>query len=132
MSFQPKVYTMGHILGMTGMVAFATAVIYARRHEQPGLLWFMENWGLYIGAASTVITFLFGLSILGKPWYDETTNKQLEADHNRLVFEWNCKSPEERAILAAAEENRLLQLTQILQNNQIINNQEQLKNKLKG
>ena len=124
MSFQPKIYTMGHVVGLTGMVAFGTAVIYAQRRQQPGLVWFMENWGLYIGIACTVVTFLFGLSILGKPWYDEATNRQLEADHNRAAFEWNCKSPEEQAILLAAEENRLLQLTQIMQNSTIIRNQE--------
>ena len=129
MSFQPPTYTIGHILGMTGMVALTTAGMYAGRHKHADLVWFMGNWGLYIGIACTVLTFLFGLSILGTPWYDEETNKQLESEHNRAVFEWNSKSPEERAILNAAEENRPLQLTQIMQNNQIIQNQERAKPK---
>ncbi len=127
MSFQPKVYTLGHILGMTGMVAMTTADMYAGRHKHADLVWFMENWGLYIGIVCTILTFLFGLSILGTPWYDEETNKQHEADHNRAEFEWRGKSPEERAIITAARENELLQLTQIMQNNEIIRNQEQLK-----
>ena len=93
--------------------------------------WFAETWLPYIGAGATIVTFLFGMTILGTPWYDEATNKQLQAEHDRAEFEWKCKSPEEKAILMAAEENRLLRLTQILQNNQMINNQEQLKRKLK-
>lgn len=127
MSFQRQVYTMGHVLGLTGMVAGATAFMYATRHKDDNLVWFMENWGLNIGIGCTILTFLFGLSILGRPWYDEETNKQLEAEHNREVFEWNSKSPEERAIINAARRNELFQLTQILQNNTIIRNQEELK-----
>ena len=129
MSFQRQVYTMGHVLGITGMVAVATAGMYAARYQYPELVWFIESWGLYIGIACTILTFLFGLSILGTPWYDEETNKELEAEHNRAVFEWNCKSPEERAIITAARQNELLQLTQIMQNNQIIQTQEQAKPK---
>ena len=138
MRFQPKVYTIGHVLGMCGMVIFGTVACYqsGTTTEDSGLRWFTENWLLYIGAGATILTFLFGLTILGTPWYDEKTNKQLEAEHNRAVFEhnqavfeWNSKSPEERAILNAAEENRLLQLTQIIQNNQILQNQEQAKPK---
>ena len=63
------------------------------------------------------------MGLLGKPWYDAETNKQLKAKYDRAMLEWRFKSPEEKAILMAAEENRLLQLTQFLQNNQIINNQ---------
>jgi len=129
MSFQRQVYTIGHILGMTGMVAFATVFMYASRHQHPDVVWFMEHWGLYIGIVCTILTFLFGLSILGTPWYDEETNQELEAEHNRAVFEWNSKSPEERAIITAARQNELLQLTQIMQNNTIIRNQEELKRK---
>jgi hypothetical protein len=127
MSYEPKVYTIGHILGMTGMVAMTTAGMYAGRHKHDDLVWFMENWGLYLGIACTVLTFLFGLTILGTPWYDEKANKQLEADQNRAEFESRCKSPEERAIITAARENELLQLTQIMQNNEIIRSQRQLK-----
>jgi len=129
MSYQRQVYTFGHILGMTGMMAAATTVMYVTRHKHDDLTWFMENWGLYIGIACTGLIFLLGLSILGTPWYDEETNKQLEADHNRAVFEWNSKSPEERAIITSARQNELLQLTQILQNNTIIQNQEKAKTK---
>lgn len=124
MSYQPKVYTIGHVLGMTGMVAGTTVVIYASRHRNPDLVWFLEHVGLYIGIACTVLTFLFGLSILGTRCYDEETNRQLEAEHDRAVFEWNSKSPEERAIITAARQNELLQLTQILQNDRIVRNQE--------
>lgn len=128
MRFQPKVYTIGHVLGMCGMVIFGTVACYqsGTTTEDSGLRWFTENWLLYIGAGATILTFLFGLTILGTPWYDEKTNKQLEAEHNQAVFEWNSKSPEERAIINAAEENRLLQ---IMQNNEIIRNQEQAKPK---
>lgn len=129
MTYKPKVYTFGHIIGMTGMVAGATAYMYSTRHEHADLVWFMENWGLYIGIGCTVLMFLFGLSILGTPWYDEETNKQLEADQDRADYEWNQKSPEERAIITAARNNELLQLTQIMQNNRIIQTQEQLKKK---
>jgi hypothetical protein len=127
MSHQPKVYTFGHILGMTVMVAAATTYMYSTRHEHADLVWFMENWGLHIGIALTVLTFLFGLSILGTPWYDEKTNQQLAADQNQADFEWNQKSPEERAIISTARNNELLQLIQIMQNNRIIEAQEQLK-----
>ncbi|WLD13541.1 hypothetical protein [Planctellipticum variicoloris] len=126
MSYRPKVYTIGHVLGMTGIVAATTAVIYVSRHRNPDLVWFIENVGLYIGIACTVLTFLFGLSILGTRCYDEETNRQLEAEHDRAVFEWNGKSPEERAIITAARQNELLQLTQILQYDRIIRNQEAL------
>ena len=129
MSYEPKVYTIGHILGITGAVAVTTAGMYAGRHKHVDLVWFMENWGLYIGIVCTIVTFLFGLTILGTPWYDEETNKQLKADHRRVEFEWNQKSPEERAILNAARQNELLQLTQIMQNNEIIRNQEKLTRK---
>jgi len=129
MTYRPQVYTFVHILGMTGMVGGATAYMYSTRHEHADLIWFMENWGLYIGIALTVITFLFGLSILGTPWYDDETNKQLEADQQRAEYDWNQKSPEERAIINAARQNELLQLTQIMQNNRIIQNQERLKKK---
>lgn len=129
MSFQREVYTFTHVLFMTGAIALTVTGMYAARHQHPDLVWFIESWGLYIGIAATIGTFLFSLSLVGKPFYDEETNKQLEAEHNRAVFEWNSKSPEERAILNAAEENRLLQLTQILQNNEIIRNQEQAKPK---
>ncbi len=57
MTYQPKVYTIGHVLGMTGMVAAATSVIYSSRHKQADLVWFMENWGLYIGMTCTALTF---------------------------------------------------------------------------
>lgn len=124
MTYQPKVYTIGHVLGMTGMVAAATSVIYSSRHKQADLVWFMENWGLYIGMTCTALTFLFGLSILGTPWYDEETNSQLEANHERTELEWNSKSPEERAIVTAARENEFLQLIQIMQKNRIIQAQE--------
>ena len=129
MSFQREVYTFTHVLFRTGAIALTVTGIYAARHQHPDLVWFLESWGLYIGIAATIGTFLFSLSLVGKPFYDEETNKQLEAEHNRAVFEWNSKSPEERAIINAAEENRLLQLTQILQNNEIIRNQEQAKPK---
>ena len=129
MSFQREVYTFTHVLFVTGAIALTVTGMYAARHQHPDLVWFIENWGLYIGIAATVGTFLFGLSLVGKPMYDAETNKQLESEHNRAVYEWNSKSPEERAILNAAEENRLLQLTQIMQNNQIIQNQEQAKPK---
>ena len=129
MSFQREVYTFTHVLFMTGAIALTVTGMYAARHQHPDLVWFIESWGLYIGIAATVGTFLFSLSLVGKPFYDEETNKQLESEHNQAVFEWNSKSPEERAILNAAEENRLLQLTQILQNNEIIRNQEQAKPK---
>ena len=129
MSYQRRVYTMGHILGLTAMVAGTTAIIYANPKNNPYVVWFMGNWGLYIGIACTVITFLYGLSILGKPCYDEETNEQLEKEHDRAEFEWWLKSPEERAIINAARESKLLQLTQILQNDTIIRNQEQLKKK---
>lgn len=129
MSFQPKVYTFGHVLFMTGMVAFGTVVCYVKGQgvEHAGMKWFSETWLLYVGAGATFLTFLFGMGLLGKPWYDAETNKQLKAEYDRAMLEWRFKSPEEKAILMAAEENRLLQLTQILQNNQIINNQEQIK-----
>jgi hypothetical protein len=129
MGYQRQVYTMGHVLGLTGMVAGATAFMYAARHKDDTLVWFMEHWGLYIGVACTIGTFLFGLSLLGKPLYDEETNKVLEAEYNGAMFEWNSKSPEERAIITTARRNELLQLTQILQNNTIIQNQEQAKTK---
>ncbi|MCX7422614.1 MAG: hypothetical protein NT013_24160 [Planctomycetia bacterium] len=129
MSFQPKVYTFGHVLFMTGMVIFGTVVCYVKGQgaEQAGMKWFAETWLLYVGAGATFLTFLFGMGLLGKPWYDAETNKQLKAEYDRAMLEWRFKSPEEKAILMAAEENRLLQLTQIMQNNQIINNQEQIK-----
>jgi hypothetical protein len=127
MNHQPKVYTFGHILRMTGMVAAATSYIYSTRNEHADLVWFMENWGLQIGIALTVLTFLFGLSILGTPWYDEETNQQLAADQDQAEFEWNQKSPEEKAIISTARNNELLQLIQIMQNNRIIETQEQLK-----
>lgn len=129
MGYQRQVYTLGHVLGLTGMVAGATAFMYAARHKDDNLVWFMENCGLYIGIACTFGMFLLGLSLLGKPLYDEETNKELEAEYNRAVFEWNSKSPEERAIITTARRNELLQLTQILQNNTIIQNQEQAKTK---
>lgn len=129
MGYQRQVYTMGHVLGLTGMVAGATAFMYAARHKDDNLVCFMDHWGLYIGVACTIGTFLFGLSLLGKPLYDEETNKALEAEYNGAMFEWNSKSPEERAIITTARRNELLQLTQILQNNTIIQNQEQAKTK---
>jgi len=132
MSYQPKVYTLSHILGMTGMVGGATAFIYSKRFEQPSLVWFIESWGLYIGIGCTVLMFLYGLSILGTPWYDEETNKHLKFEHDLAVHEWNSKSPEERAIINAARQNELLQLAQIMQNNTIIQNQERLKKKMQG
>ncbi len=109
------------------MVAAATSYIYSTRNEHADLVWFMENWGLQIGIALTVLTFLFGLSILGTPWYDEETNQQLAADQDQAEFEWNQKSPEEKAIISTARNNELLQLIQIMQNNRIIETQEQLK-----
>lgn len=129
MGYQRQVHTIGHALGLTAMVACATAFMYAARHKDDSLVWFMETWGLYIGIACTTGTFLLGLSLIGKPIYDEETNKQLKAEYNRTLFEWNSKSPEERAIITAARQNELLQLTQILQNNTIIQNQEQAKTK---
>ena len=129
MSHQPRVYTLGHIVGMTGIVAVATTFIYSTRHKHADLVWFIENWGLQIGIALTMLTFLFGLSILGTPWYDEETNRQLAADQDQAEFEWNQKSPEEKAIISTARNNELLQLIQIMQNNRIIEAQEQLKKK---
>lgn len=131
MSFERPVYKMWHVLWLTGMVAGGTALIYLKACEEPALMWFMENWGLYIGITCTILMFLYGLSILGTPCYDEETNKQLEREELIAQIEWNSKSPEERAIITAAKRNELLQLTQILQNNQIIQNQEQLKKKLR-
>jgi hypothetical protein len=127
MSFQREVYTFTHAVLLTGMVAGATAFMYAARHKNDDLVWFMEHWGLYIGMVATAGTFLLGLSLIGKPIYDDETHRQHEAVHNRAVFEWNRKSPEERAIITAARRNELLQLTHILQNNTIIQNQEQAK-----
>lgn len=131
MSFQPKVYTFGQVLLMTGMAAAATVACYIKGQgvEDAGMRWFTENWLPYVGGGFTVLVFLFGLGLVGKPWYDEETNRQLKAEYDRAVWEWSQKSPEEKAILRAAEENRLLQLTQISQNNQILSNQEQLKKK---
>ncbi len=129
MSFQPKVYTFGQILFVTGMAAAGTVVCYFKGQgsEDAGMRWFTENWLPYIGGGVTVLFFLFGLGLVGKPWYDEETNRQLKAEYDRAMLEWRCKSPEERAILMAAEENRLLQLNQILQNIQINQNLEQMK-----
>lgn len=129
MSFQPKVYTFGHVLFMTGLVAVGSVVCYVKGQGagHAGMKWFAETWLIYIGAGATVLTFLFWMGLLGKPCYDEETNKQLKAEYDLAVFEWRCKSPEERAILMAAEENRLLQLTQILQNIHINQNLEQMK-----
>jgi hypothetical protein len=127
MSYQPKVYTLGHIVGMTAMVAAATTYIYSTRHEHADLVWFIENWGLHIGISLTILTFLFGLSILGTPWYDEETNQQLAANLDQAESEWNQKTPEEKAIISTARNNELLQLIQIMQNNRIIEAQEQLK-----
>lgn len=90
---------------------------------------FIENWGVFIGTTATVATFLLGLSLIGKPIYDDQVHQEREAEHNRAVLEWNSKSPEERAIITAARRIELLQLTQILQNNQIIQNPEQAKSK---
>jgi hypothetical protein len=131
MSFQPKVYTFGQVLFMTGMAATGTVVCYFKGQgsADTGLRWFTENWLPYVGGGFTVLVFLFGLGLVGKPCYDEETNRQLKAEYDRAVWEWSQKSPEERAIQRAAEENRLLQLTQILQNDQILSNQEQLKKK---
>lgn len=127
MSFQREVYTFTHAVLLAGMVAGATAFMYAARHKNDDLVWFMEHWGLYIGTAATVGTLLLGLLLIGKPIYDDETHQEREAEHNRAVFEWNRKSPEERAIITAARRNELLQITQILQNNTIIENQEQAK-----
>lgn len=132
MSYQPKVYTIGHILGRTGMVAVPTAYLYVTRHRHPELVWFMENVGLYVGIAGSVLTFLYGLSRLGTPCYDEETNRRLAAEHRRAELEWNSKSPEERAIITAARQNEMLQLTQILQNDRIIRNQEALNRRRPG
>ncbi len=129
MSFPRETYTFTHAVLLNGIVAGATAFMYAARHKNDDLVWFMEHWGLYIGMVATIGTFLLGLSLIGKPIYDDETHRQREADHNRAVFEWNSKSPEERAIITAARRNELLQLTQILQNNTIIENQEQAKPK---
>lgn len=129
MSFQREVYTFTHAVLLAGMVAGATAFVYAARHKNDDLVWFMEHWGLYIGMVATVGTFLLGLSLIGRPIYDDETHQEREAEHNRAVFEWNRKSPEERAIITAARRNELLQLTQILQNDTIIENQEQAKPK---
>lgn len=127
MPFQREVYTFTHAVLLTGMVAGATAFTYVARDKSEELVWFMEHWGLYIGIAATTGTFLLGLSLIGKPIYDEETHRKREAEHNRAVFEWNSKSPEERAIISATRRNELLQLTQIMQNNTIIQNQEQAK-----
>lgn len=129
MTFQREVYTLTHTVLLTGMVAGATAFMCAARHENDDLVWFMEHWGLYIGMAATIGTFLLGLLLIGKPIYDDTTHQEREAEHNRAVFEWNRKSPEERAIITAARRNESLQLTQILQNDRINQNQEQAKPK---
>lgn len=137
MSFKREVFNLPQVLLMTSAAGLLTVGMYAARHQHPDLVWFIESWGLYIGVALTIGTFLFGLSLIGKPIHSEKTNQRLEAEHNRElaehnreVFEWNSKSPEERAIITAARENELLQLTQILQNNTIIRNQEELKRKL--
>ena len=129
MSFQPKVYTFGHVMFMTGLAGFATWVccVKGQGAEHAAMKLFAENWLPYIGGGFTLLTFLFGLGLLGKPCYDEEINKQLKAEYDRAIFEWRCKSPEERAILMAAEENRLLQLNQILQNIQINQNLKQMK-----
>ncbi len=131
MSYQPKVYTIGHVVGMTAMVVFGTFACYrtGMQSEDAGLKWFTETWLISLGGGATILTFLYGLTILGTPWYDEETNEQLQSDHERAEFEWRSKSPEERAIITAARENELLQLTQIMQNNRIIQNQEQMKKK---
>ena len=129
MTFPREVYTFTHTVLLTGMVAGATAFMYAARHKNDDLVWFMEHWGLYIGMAATIGTFVLGLLLIGKPIYDDTTHREREAEHNRAVFEWNRKSPEERAIITAARRNELLQLTQILQNDRINHNQEQAKPK---
>lgn len=129
MGYQRQVYTVFHVLLMTSVFGLATVGMYAARHQHPELVEYIESWGLYIGVACTIGTFLFGLTLVGKPIYDEETNKELEAEYNRAMFEWNSKSPEERAIITAARRNELLQLTQILQNNTIIQNQEQAKTK---
>ncbi len=129
MSFQREIYTFTHTLFMTGAIGLTMTGMYAARHQHPEFVPFIETWGLFIGMAATISTFLFGLSLIGKPIYDDETHKELEAEHNRAVFEWNSKSPEERAIITAARRNELLQLTQILQNNTIIQNQEQAKPK---
>ncbi len=126
MTFQPRVYTVGHILGMTGMMAVATAFLYHTRAEHPELVWFMEHWGLYIGIGCTIVTFLFGLTILGTPWYDEETNRQLEADQIEAEEYWASLSPEEQAIYSAASEIQYLQLLQLMKTEAFIQNQEQL------
>ncbi len=129
MTFPREVYTFTHTVLLTGMVAGATAFMYAARHKNDDLVWFMEHWGLYIGMAATIGTFVLGLLLIGKPIYDDKTHQEREAEHNRAVFDWNRKSPEERAIITAARRNELLQITQILQNDAIIQNQEQAKPK---
>lgn len=129
MTFPREVYTFTHTVLLTGMVAGATAFMYAARHKNGDLVWFMEHWGLYIGMAATIGTFVLGLLLIGKPIYDEETHQEREVEHNRAVFDWNRKSPEERAIITAARRNELLQITQILQNDTIIQNQEQAKPK---
>jgi predicted GNAT superfamily acetyltransferase len=129
MSFSRETYTFTHAVLLTGMVAGATAFMYTARHKNDDLVWFMEHWGLYMGIVATVGTFLLGLSLIGRPIYDDETHQEREAEHNRAVFEWNRKSPEERAIITAARRNELLHLTQILQNNTIIQSQEQAKPK---
>ena len=133
MSYQPKVYTLGHTLGLTAMVLVGTFACYQKgtQSEDAGMRWFTENWLLYIGGGVAVLTFLYSLGRIGTPCYDEETNKQLEAEHNQAEFEWNTKSPEERAIITAARENGLFQLTQIMQNDRIIRNQELIKRKLR-
>ena len=132
MSFQPKVYTIGHVLGMTGMMVVATAFLYHTRSEHPELVWFMEHWGLYIGIGCTVVTFIFGLTILGTPWYDEETNTQLEADQIEAEEYWNSLSPEVQAIYTAAREIQYLQLSQYMQIDTLVRNQEQLKEYMKS
>lgn len=129
MSFQPKVYTLGHVLFLTAGGIYGTVACYRAgiASENPGVNWFAENWMLYIGAGATIVMFLVGLTMIGTPCYDEETNSRLKAEHDQAEFEWNRKSPEERAILNAARQNELLQLTQILQNSQIIRNQDQAK-----
>ena len=129
MPIQREVYTFTHSVFMAGAIGLTMTGMYAARHQHPELVPFIESWGLSIGLAATIGTFLFGLSLIGKPIYDDETHRQREAEHDRAVFEWNSKSPEERAIITAARRNELLQLAQILQNDTIIRNQEDLKRK---
>ena len=53
MGYQRQVYTVFHVLLMTGAFGLATVGMYAARHQHPELVKFIESWDLYIGIACT-------------------------------------------------------------------------------